>query len=117
MIISNECLPLSTNLIFSTIEAIELLKSNSKRLRAENASVFPIISISRDFIVDESMRRTESLARLLVQNNREYLITNNEINVSVSIVQNEPGVDKAFIIAANDGHIIAPINKPPADPP
>ncbi|MCB0378462.1 MAG: FHA domain-containing protein [Bdellovibrionales bacterium] len=72
-------------------------------------SVIPVISISRDFVVEESSRRAESLARLLVQVNRQYLISNNEINVSVSDVENKPGVEKAFIIDAADGHIVAPV--------
>ena len=74
-------------------------------------TVLPVVQISRDFIVDESRRRAEALARLVVQQNREFLLTKNEVNVSVASVRKEPGVDKAFIIAASDGHIIAPLNQ------
>ncbi|MCJ8275366.1 MAG: FHA domain-containing protein [Bdellovibrionales bacterium] len=74
-------------------------------------SLFPVIRISQDFVVDESQRRAESLAKLLVQTNRQYILDNNEVSVSINIIRNETGVEKAFIIDAQDGHIIAPVNK------
>ena len=74
-------------------------------------TVLPVIQISRDFIVDESQRRAEALTRLLVQTNREYIVTGNEVSVSVAQIRKEPGVDKAYIVAASDGHIIAPLNQ------
>lgn len=74
-------------------------------------AVMPVVQISRDFIVDESRRRAESLAQVLVATNREYIISNNEVNVQVSSILKEPGVSRAFIIDGDDGHIIAPLTK------
>ena len=74
-------------------------------------SIFPVIHISRDFVVDESTRRADALAKILVQENRRFVLDNNEINVNVRAVRNEPGVEQAFIIDANDGHIVAPVKQ------
>lgn len=74
-------------------------------------SVIPVIQVSRDFVVDESMRRADSLAKILVQENRAFVINKNDISVNVRSVKNEAGVDKAFIIDALDGHIIAPVKQ------
>lgn len=74
-------------------------------------SIYPVIKISRDFVLDESKRRAESLALILVHNNREFIIEKNEVSVSTAMVQNETGVEQAFIIDAQDGHIIAPVNQ------
>lgn len=74
-------------------------------------SVFPVIKVSRDFVVDESLRRADSLAKILVQENRQFIIDKNEISINVRSVKNEAGVDQAFIIDALDGHILAPIKQ------
>lgn len=74
-------------------------------------SVIPVIQVSRDFVIDESARRADSLAKILVQENREFIINKNEISVNVRSVKNEAGVDQAFIIDALDGHIIAPVKQ------
>ncbi len=74
-------------------------------------SVIPVIKVSRDFVIDESTRRADSLAKILVQENRDFVVSKNEISVNVRSVQNEAGVDQAFIIDALDGHIIAPIKQ------
>ncbi|MEM7646767.1 MAG: FHA domain-containing protein, partial [Pseudomonadota bacterium] len=74
-------------------------------------SVVPVIQVSRAFVVDESTRRADALAKILVQENRTFVVNKDEISVNVRTVKNEPGVDKAFIIDALDGHIIAPINE------
>ena len=74
-------------------------------------SVIPVIQVSHGFVIDESARRADSLARLLVQENREFIVNKNEISVNVRSVRNELGVDKAFIIDALDGHVIAPANQ------
>ena len=74
-------------------------------------SVIPVIRVSHGFVIDESGRRADSLAKLLVQENREFIVNKNEISVNVRSVKNEMGVDKAFIIDALDGHIIAPVNQ------
>ncbi len=74
-------------------------------------SVIPVIRVSHGFVIDESARRADSLVKLLVQENREFIINKNEISVNVRSVKNELGVDKAFIIDALDGHIIAPVNQ------
>jgi len=71
----------------------------------------PVVQISRDFIVDESRRRAESLARVLVVENREYILSENEMNASVKSIIREPGVTKAFLTSADDGHIMAPSNR------
>ena len=73
-------------------------------------SVIPVIRVSRGFIIDESARRADSLAKLLVQENREFIVNKNEISVNVRSVRNELGVNKALIVDALDGHIIAPVN-------
>lgn len=74
-------------------------------------SVFPVIQVSRDFVIDESTRRADSLTKLLVQENRDFIVNKNEISVNVRSVKNEPGVDMVFIVDALDGHIIAPVNQ------
>ncbi len=74
-------------------------------------SVIPVIKVSRDFVVDESTRRADSLAKILVQENRDFVINKNEISINVRAVMNESGVDQAFIVDALDGHIIAPIKQ------
>ncbi len=74
-------------------------------------SVIPVIQVSRDFVVDESTRRADALAKILVQENRDFVISKNDISVNVRAVRNEPGVDQAYIIDALDGHVIAPINQ------
>ncbi len=74
-------------------------------------SVVPVIRVSHGFVIDESARRADSLAKLLVQENRDFIINKNEISVNVRSVQNETGVNKVFIIDALDGHILAPANQ------
>ncbi len=74
-------------------------------------SVIPVLKVSQDFVVAESGRRADSLAKMLVQENREYVINDNEISVNIRAVANEPGVDQAFIIDTTDGRIIAPTNQ------
>lgn len=74
-------------------------------------TTLPVVQISRDFIEDESRRRAESLARLLAAENRDFILSENEMNTTVKPVVREPGVSKAFITSAIDGHIIAPANR------
>lgn len=74
-------------------------------------SVFPVLQVSREFVVDESLRRADSLAKILAQENRDYVVNRDEISVNIRSVRNEPGVDKAFIVDALDGHIMAPVNE------
>ncbi len=74
-------------------------------------SVIPVIKVSRDFVIDESTRRADSLAKILVQENRDFVISKNEISINVRSVRNEAGVDQAFIVDALDGHIIAPVKQ------
>ena len=50
-------------------------------------------------------------AKILVQENRSFVINKNDISINVRSVRNEAGVDQAFIIDAQDGHIIAPIKQ------
>lgn len=74
-------------------------------------AVMPVVSVSRDFVIDESMRRADALTKILVQENRDYVINKNEISINVRSVINESGVDQAFIVDAIDGHIIAPVKQ------
>ena len=74
-------------------------------------SVIPVIQVSRDFVVDESTRRADALAKILVQENRDYVINKNEISINIRAVRNEAGVEQAFIIDALDGSIIAPVKQ------
>jgi hypothetical protein len=74
-------------------------------------SVFPVLKVSHDFVIAESGRRADTLAKLLVQENREYIVNKKEISVNVRAVLNEPGVDLALIVDAVDGRIIAPTNQ------
>ena len=74
-------------------------------------SVIPVLQVSRDFVVDESTRRADALTKILVQENRSFVINKNEISINVRSVRNEPGVNQAFIIDALDGRIIAPIKQ------
>lgn len=74
-------------------------------------SVFPVLQVSREFVIDESVRRADSLAKILVQENHTYVVNKDEISINVRSVRNEPGVDKAFIVDALDGHILAPVNE------
>lgn len=74
-------------------------------------SVIPVLKVSQDFVVAESGRRADSLAKMLVQENREFVVNDNEISVNIRAVTNEPGVDQAFIIDTIDGRILAPTNQ------
>ena len=74
-------------------------------------SVIPVIRVSHGFVVSESLRRADSLAKLLVQENRDFIINKNDISVNINSVRNELGVDRALIVSAIDGRVIAPVNE------
>ena len=74
-------------------------------------SIFPVIKVSRDFVVDESTRRVRSLTQMLVEKNRPFIAEENEIGINIGNIGQETGVEKVFIINAQDGHVMAPAHK------
>lgn len=73
-------------------------------------SVFPLVQISKERILKESQLRAVDISKSLAQNYRAAV---NQGLSSTFIVKEErlEGVDTAMIIAASDGHVLAPARK------
>ncbi len=73
-------------------------------------AVFPLMQISEERILKESQLRAVEIAKGLAQRYRSAI---NQGLSSTFVVREErlEGVDTAMIIAANDGHILAPARK------
>ena len=71
-------------------------------------SSFPLISILKSSVEQESRNNAESIAVTLSMINRKPLQKGLQTAVSVDYALRRPGVEKAFIISALDGRILAP---------
>lgn len=74
-------------------------------------SIIPMSNITQSSILHESKRRASSLARLLAENNRLYVLQNNYTLLSTQQIEVEDGVKKALIIQQTDGLVLAPQSK------
>lgn len=74
-------------------------------------STVPVVNTTKQNIKQESLRRAKTIARNMAATNRQAVITNNEITMSVRQAELEEGVTTAIIISGKDGTIIAPANK------
>lgn len=79
-------------------------------------SIIPMSNITQSSIMHESKRRASSLARLLAENNRLYVLQNNFTLLSTQQIEVEDGVKKAFIIQQSDGLVLAPQSKAGSTP-
>ena len=71
-------------------------------------SSFPLISILKSSVEQESLNNVENIAITLAQANRSLLQKGLGSAVNVDYALRRPGVEKAFIISAVDGRILAP---------
>lgn len=71
-------------------------------------SSFPLISILKSSVEKESRNNAENIAITLATANRSHLKKNLKAAVNVDYALRRPGVEKAFIISAIDGRVLAP---------
>ena len=71
-------------------------------------SAFPLVSILKSSVEQESLNNVENIALTLAQANRSPLKKGLSSAVNVDYALRRPGVEKAFIISAMDGRILAP---------
>ena len=71
-------------------------------------SSFPLISILKSSMEQESRNNAENIAITLAMANRNHLKKGLQTAVSVDYALSRQGVEKAFIISAVDGRILAP---------
>lgn len=71
-------------------------------------SSFPLISILKSSIEQESKNHAESIAKTLVRLNRKNFEKGFHTSLNVDFARSRPGVKKAFIINAVNGRILAP---------
>ena len=71
-------------------------------------SAFPLISILKSSVQQESLNNVENIALTLAQANRSPLKKGLSSAVNVDYALRRPGVEKAFIVSAIDGRILAP---------
>ena len=73
-------------------------------------SIFPLSAILKDGIEKESLNSAEVIAQTLAQANTKPLREGLSSALSVDYALRREGVEKAFIISALDGRILAPSN-------
>ncbi len=71
-------------------------------------STIPLMSIIQDTVELESKQRASSLAKALAMSNVKPLQSGSFSGASVSLVYQEPGVKKAYIIRQHNGEIVSP---------
>lgn len=71
-------------------------------------SSFPLISILKSSVEQESRNNAENIAITLATGNRKHLKKGLQNAVSVDYALRRPGVKNAYIISAVDGRILAP---------
>lgn len=74
-------------------------------------TTMPVISMTKNSIRQESVRRARTIARQLAAVNRKALLEKNDLALSTQIADREEGVSSALIISAEEGTIIAPAAK------
>ena len=73
-------------------------------------STVPVVNTTKQNIKQESVRRAKTIARNMAAMNRQAVVQNNDVGMSVRLAELEEGVTTAVIIKA-DGTILAPANK------
>jgi pSer/pThr/pTyr-binding forkhead associated (FHA) protein len=73
-------------------------------------SIFPLARITNESVMNESMRRAMTLAHNLAQMNRNALADDSELGLTTDFITHESGVEKAYIVSASSGGILAPSN-------
>lgn len=73
-------------------------------------STIIMVQVSRESVVNEAMRRTSTLAKMLQEANRAAIQVGRDSDLDTSQVSKEEGVSEAMIVAA-DGGILAPARK------
>ena len=71
-------------------------------------SAIPLISILKASVEQESLNNAETIAQTLAQTNMSYLKKGLSSSLNVDYALRRPGVEKAFIISAVDGRVLAP---------
>ena len=71
-------------------------------------SAFPLVSILKSSVEQEGLNNAENIAITLAQANRGHLKKGLLSAVNVDYALRRPGVEKAYIISARDGRILAP---------
>lgn len=74
-------------------------------------SMIPMITISKESIMTESMRRAKSLAHTVATLNQGSLLQGNIAGLSTYTVEAEEGVKQVLIIDQRDGSILAPASR------
>jgi PAS domain-containing protein len=74
-------------------------------------SMFPMMQITKDSIVAESMRRASSLARSVAQVNQQAYLNKNFTGMNTHSAESEEGVTQAVIIDQADASIVAPASR------
>jgi pSer/pThr/pTyr-binding forkhead associated (FHA) protein len=74
-------------------------------------SMFPMMQITKDSIVSESMRRASSLARSVAQVNQQAFLQKNFAGMNTHSAESEEGVTQAVIIDQLDASIVAPASR------
>ena len=74
-------------------------------------SMIPMVQITRASIVNESMRRAQSIARTVATLNQSALLQNQYNALSTHSAETEEGVTQVLIIQHTDGMILAPASR------
>lgn len=74
-------------------------------------SMIPMVTITKESIMAESMRRAKSLARSVATLNQGALLQGNITGLSTYTVEAEEGVTQVLIIDQRDGSILAPASR------
>jgi len=73
-------------------------------------AALPLSRLTKESVLNESERRALTMARNLAQMNRKALQEDSELALNTDFVARESGVEKAMIITAKTGAILAPAN-------
>lgn len=71
-------------------------------------SALPLSQLATESVIKESQRRVLTLSRNLAQMNRKAMAAETELALRTDFITRESGVEKAFIISAKNGSILAP---------
>lgn len=71
-------------------------------------STIPLMRILKSSIEKEAQNRAQTIARIIVRDNRNPIMQGQTSLISVDSARNEPGVNRAFVISSSNGEILAP---------
>lgn len=80
-------------------------------LSVTTLSMFPMLEITKEGIINESMKRAASLARSVGQANQQAYMEKNHRGFNTHSVESEDGVKQVFIVEKIDGSIVAPASR------